>query len=219
MSFRTASAVRNLLLLLFRRCLLRHALFLSSLLRDRLRGLGFSVRFFSSRRVLLHLHRLLWQLRRSERLSVERDLGDPHRRERLAMSGEFLVLLFLLVVEDQDFLGAVVPEDLPGHQRARLRTHNLSRAGRHRQHVAKLNLAVLVARLSLQAKHVPGRHSVLLSTSADDRVHTPASVVVPGGGTQPRRKETSQILCLLFSPPRLLPAMRTAPEQGRKYRQ
>src|SRR4029077_8080702 len=105
MSFRTASAVRNLLLLLLRRGFLRCALFRGRLLGCRLRGLGLGVSLFGHNR-LLRLRYLFRQLGRGESLPVERDLSDPHRTERLAMSGELSVLLFLLVVEDDDFLGA-----------------------------------------------------------------------------------------------------------------
>src|SRR6266699_2585922 len=94
------------------------------------------------------------------------------------MSGDLLVLLLALVVEDQNFLAAALIEDFAGHQRSRLWTRNLPLAGRHCQHVRELDLAVRPSCLGLQADYISGRHSVLLSTSADDRVHTPASVVV-----------------------------------------
>src|SRR5260370_34958639 len=99
--------VEEAALFLLRHGLFCRALFGHCLLGCRLCGLGFRLGRFH--RLLLGLYFLLRQLRRSELLSVERVLRDPHRRERLAMSGDLLVLLFLLVVEDQDFLGAVVP--------------------------------------------------------------------------------------------------------------
>src|SRR5437762_12009 len=41
-----------------------------------------------------------------EMLAVEGDLGNAHGSEGLAMSGELLVLLLALVVENQDLIGA-----------------------------------------------------------------------------------------------------------------
>src|SRR5216683_8074930 len=95
------------------------------------------------------------------------------------MSRNLLVLFFALVVKDQNFLAAALVEDFAGHQGSRLWTRNLPLAGRHCQHVLELDLAVRPSYLGLQADYISGRHSVLLSTSADDRVHTPASVVSP----------------------------------------
>src|SRR5713101_6277982 len=130
------------------------------------------------------------------------------------MSGDLLVLLLALVVEDQNFLAAALVEDFAGHHRSRLWTRNLPLAGRHCQHVRELDLAVCPPSLGFQANHVSGRHSVLLSTSADDRVHTPASVV-SFGCTPPRRKEPSlNLVRLLFFPRRPLPTIADSPRTG-----
>ena len=120
------------------------------------------------------------------------------------------------------FLARSSPSDLTGHHRARLGAHNFSGAGRNRQHVAELNFAVFAASLSFKAEHVSGRHSVLLSTSADDRVHTPASVVSPAQlwynrverAPSPANPQGILILCLLFFPAPALPTFADGPRTG-----
>jgi hypothetical protein len=83
-------------------------------------------------------------------------------------------------VENENLLRATLFDYLPDDASARGRHANLSIASGDRQDVAlaKLNISIFVA-LVFQANNVSGRHTVLLSTGADDRVHTYASVKNP----------------------------------------
>src|SRR5437763_14370123 len=177
MSFRAQS--RDLLLLLLTStALLCHALFRSRrlLLRSRFRRLRLSLRF-GGRCFFLWLHFFSRQLGRGKLLSVIGDLRNSHGGKWLPVSGNFFVLFLALVMEDQDFLGSTVADYLTGHKGTRFWTRNLSGAGRNREHVAELYFAILIASLGFQANHISGRHPILLSTGADDRVHSDASVV------------------------------------------
>src|SRR5258708_22720631 len=81
-------------LLLFRCSLFRRSLF-RSLLLSRRRG---SVRVHHD---LLHFRRLLRQLRSIERLPIQSDLRNPHRREGPPMSSPPFALLLALAMEYQ----------------------------------------------------------------------------------------------------------------------
>src|SRR6267154_610683 len=133
-------------LLLLRSALFCRALFGSrSLLLCRwFRSLRFSFRLGSS--FLLRLHFFFRKLGSGEFLTVKSDLGYPHRGKRLPVSGNLLVLLLFLVMENQDFLGSAFGEDFPGYQRA-LCPRNLSVARRHSQHITKFDFAILFAAL------------------------------------------------------------------------
>src|SRR6267154_2297088 len=87
-------------LLLFRAALFCSTLFRSRsfLLRRRLRGLGFSD-WLRGCFFLPRLGFLLRKLGSGELLSVKSNLGYANGAERLTVSCELLVLLFLLVVE------------------------------------------------------------------------------------------------------------------------
>src|SRR5262245_11154723 len=104
-----------------------------------------------------------------EGLAIEGDFGDAHRAERLAMTAQLLVLLLALVVEDDDFRPAALFQHFAEHTGFGLRASNLALRARNRQNVVELDLAV-GAEL-LHPNHVAGRHPVLLTTGADDRVH------------------------------------------------
>src|SRR5579863_9765864 len=129
---------------------------------------------FRFRLSLLGLHSLLRQFRRAELLPIERNLGDPYRREILPVSTELLVLLLALVMENQNLCAPALFDNLAGHARTRCWHGYLALAAGNRQHVAEFNLAVCVS-LRFQPNHVSGRHPVLFATGADDRVHTHAS--------------------------------------------
>src|SRR5438270_11605867 len=139
MSFRTRLGERGTWcsLLLARTAFFGGALFRRSrlLLRRRLRSFSFCL--MCSRDVLIcHVFRLyllrlsflLWKLGRGVRLPIECDLRNSHRTKRLPMSCDLLVLLFLLVVENENFFRAVFIKNLACYQctRPRLRPHNLS---------------------------------------------------------------------------------------------
>src|SRR5437588_1578375 len=108
---------------------------------------------------------------RLEAVAVEDDLGNLHRGKGLAMSGQLLVLLLALEVKDQDFVAAALFDHASSNARAiALGAANFAILGAHREHVSKINLAMR-GRGLLHPDHVAGRHPVLLSTCADDRVH------------------------------------------------
>src|SRR6266567_3960473 len=156
--------------------LLRSALFCCALLGSGcfllFRGfchLRFSFRLSSS--FLFRLHFFFRKLGSGEFLTVKSDLGYPHRGKRLPMSRNLLVLLLFLVVKNQDLLGSAFVQDFSRDQRA-LCPRNLSVARRHSQHITKFDLAVLFTALGFQANHIPGCDPILLSTGANDRVHS-----------------------------------------------
>src|SRR5439155_24833757 len=168
---RTDQRSREPALLLLRRGFCCRTLFgsLSLLLCRWLCSLRFSFRLGSS--FLLRLHFFFRKLGSGEFLAVKGNLGYPHRGKRLPMSGKFLVLLLFLVVENQNFLGSAFVQDFSRDQRA-LCPRNLSVARRYRQHITKFDLAVLFTALGFQANHIPGCYPILLSTGANDRVHS-----------------------------------------------
>src|SRR5690349_13485700 len=95
-------------------------------------------------------------------LAVEEDFGNLHSREWLPVSGELLVLLLALVMENQNLFGASLFEHLADDARATIfRARNLSFAGAGRQNVRKFEFAVL-SRLALNVDHVSGRDTILL---------------------------------------------------------
>src|SRR5262249_35877742 len=96
------------------------------------------------------------------------------------MSPQLLVLLLALVVKDEYLLPATFAKNFAGHQSV-LRSRNLAAAAGNSQHVAKLHSTVLSA-LRFQAKHISGRNPILLSTCANDRVHSFASMPRRGAG-------------------------------------
>src|SRR6266566_7063461 len=190
-------------LLLLRSALFCRALFgsRSLLLCRRFRSLRFSFRLGS---FLLRLHFFFWELGSGEFLAVKRNLSYSHRGKRLPMSSNLFVLFLFLVVKNQDLLGSAFVQDFSRDQRA-LCPRNLSVARRYRQHITKFDLAVLFTALGFQANHIPGCYPILLSTGANDRVHSLASMRPHRGAglssNFPQR--TSDLflwrsLCLLF---------------------
>ena len=146
---------------------------------------------------LLHLRLLLRKLGRLELLPVESDLGDADGGVVLAMSAQLLVLLLALVMENEDFRAAALLRRFRRSRARRIADGDLPSA----PETASTSLnstwpSVPVAWL-LHSNHIAGRHPVLLTTGADDRVHTHASVKTP----LPRRtralRESADFLCLL----------------------
>src|SRR5208282_242781 len=133
----------------------------------RLRSLGLS------RLHLLRLGFLLRQFRSLEGLPASRNLRDAHRGVRLPMPAQLLVLFLALVMEDQNFRAAALFDDFAYHPRVRLQAHSPSFA-RNRQHW-KLHHPVRPRNQLLHSYYISRRHPVLLSTGADNRVHTHAS--------------------------------------------
>ncbi len=77
-------------------------------------------------------------------------------------------------MENEDFRGAALFDHFAQHARSGAGDADLTLAARNRQNVAKLYLSVFVG-LRFEPNHVSGRHPVLFTTGADDRVHTHAS--------------------------------------------
>src|SRR4051812_7435915 len=122
---------------------------------------------------LLRLRFFLRQVRSLEALSAESDLRNADGRKCLPVSAKLLVLLFAFVVENQDFCAAAFSYHLANDARVRLVPDLSFFAGN--RHYWKLNLTVGPVQF-LDSNHIAGRHPVLLSTGADNRVHTSASV-------------------------------------------
>ena len=89
-------------------------------------------------------------------------------------SAKFLVLLLALVVKNQDLRAAAFFHNLADYPRIRLLAYFALFAGncQHRE----LHQPVATSAHFLHSNYIPGRHPVLLSTGADNRVHTSASV-------------------------------------------
>src|SRR5581483_6636097 len=167
--------------------------------------------------LLFRLGFSLGKLRSGEALSVERDLGNPHCGERLPVAAQLLVLLLALVVEHEDLIATSLLDNFAYHASFRLRLADLPRFTRHRQHIAKLHLLVAAVALALDFDHIAGRYPVLLSTRANDGVHTRASVrSIRRAPAHPANPLIS--MCLLFSARRLR-RLRAAPEGNRSHRQ
>src|SRR5882672_9031685 len=130
------------------------------------------------RRSLLHLGLLFLQLRSLEALSVKRNLRYAHRRIRLPVPAQLLVLFLALVMENQDLRAAAFLNQFADHPCSRLRFRDLTFSTRHSQYLGKLHLAIGSRGLLLHSNHIPGRHPVLLPAGADHRVHTSASVKI-----------------------------------------
>src|SRR4029077_761866 len=111
-----------------------------------------------------------------EFLAVERDLGDAHGSVSLAMSAQLLILLLALVMEDQNLRGAALLHDFTGHERSGLGAADLAGLAGDSQHLVEFYFPVGAVALILESNHIAGRHPVLLTSGADDRVHTYASV-------------------------------------------
>src|SRR5690242_11392958 len=168
----TSRGILPRLLLFLRRRFLCRRLLLGCLFRGSCRlRLGFS--FHRSGR-LLRLRFSYRQLGRAEGLTVIGDLSYPHGGKRLAMSAQLFVLLFPLVMEDQDFFVTAFLDHLSGDARLAGSLAELAFAAAHAQNI-ELNVAVLGAEL-LDPHYVSGRHSILLSTGANHRVHTHSSI-------------------------------------------
>jgi hypothetical protein len=77
-------------------------------------------------------------------------------------------------MEDQDFCAAAFSDDFADNTRIRLISDLSFFAGN--RYDRELNLTVGAVRNFLNPNHIAGRHPVLLSTGADNRVHTFASI-------------------------------------------
>src|SRR5215472_1582964 len=136
-----------------------------------------SSKFFclSGRSRFLRLRFFLRKFGRLEGLAIESDLGDANGAKGLAMSAELLVLLFALVVEDKHLGAAAFFNHLADHARFRLRASDLAFRTRNGENVVEFDVAVGTGAEFLDTDHISGRHPVLLTAGADDRVHTFAS--------------------------------------------
>jgi hypothetical protein len=85
-----------------------------------------------------------------------------------------LVLLLALVMENQNLCAPAFFHDCADHARVRL-ISDLTFFSGHCDH-GELHLTVRAGADLLYSNYIAGRHPVLLSTGADNRVHTSASV-------------------------------------------
>src|SRR5262249_32171002 len=148
-------------------------------LRSCLVCLSFDLRRFFGLGRRLHLFRLrllLLDSRSFEALAIISNFRDANRSERLPVTGQFLILFFPLVVEYEDLVASSLPQHFTHNTRFRLRLANLTFACRNREHIPEFDLSIGAIPLALDANHVAGRDPVLLSTRADDGVHSYASV-------------------------------------------
>src|SRR5215471_4039998 len=108
----------------------------------------FSLRFRRSsfcsffRGCLFYLGFFLRKLWRLEGLPIERDLGNAHRSECLAMPAQLLVLLLPLVVEDDNLVATAVLDDFAEYMRIGACFADLSSITRNGEDVAKFNTSV-----------------------------------------------------------------------------
>src|ERR1700756_4916305 len=234
---RTHSSVQVLFLLRMRllRSLFWCSLFLRVLLGLRMRcRRGMLVRLVLFRFLRPHLLRLRFLFGPCgslETLPVKGDLRDAHRGIGLPVSPEFLVLLFAFVVEDQNLRAAAFFHDLADHARIRLQADFAFFAGN--RHHGELHQSIGAGARFLHSNYIAGRHPVLLSTGADNRVHTYASVkcreIQPVNGTRETepsngtsnetqgahgRNGLAEFLCLLCFPPRRLSSPGRRPQNG-----
>src|SRR5438552_3878678 len=115
------------------------------------------------------------------------------------MSAQTFVLLFALVMEDQDLIVAAFLNHLADYARLRLRPGDFTLGTRDCQYIAELQLPISASARFFHSNYVTGGHPVLLPTGADDRVHTYASINSNPPRT-PARLGNLQVccLCLLF---------------------
>src|ERR1700691_3557003 len=106
------------------------------------------------------------------------DFGDANGGVRLPVAAQLLVLLLALVMENQNFRAAAFLHYLADHASFCQRLAHLAFGARYRQNVGERYLAVGSRGKTFHSNYVSGRHSVLLSTGADHRVHTPASIKI-----------------------------------------
>src|SRR2546425_3393595 len=169
---------------------------------------------FSDRGCFLDLYFLLWQIRRSELLSVEGNFGDAHCRETLPVAAQLFVLLFALVVKYEDFFGASLAHNFAGDMRVGLGAGDLALLTRNRQHVTEINLSVGSAGQSLHANYIAGRHPVLFASGANNRVHSCASIQFHTGARCGAIRNLLIFLCLLFSASALSATIADDPRMG-----
>src|ERR1700730_7926291 len=105
--------------------------------------------------------------------ALQLDFVDLHRSVVLTMAAANFILIRLLELQDDHFLGAVLLDDLARHGRlAGVRSmQNLVFPVVYRQNRAKGNLFTDLALYPLDANGVAGRDAILLSAGLDDCVH------------------------------------------------
>src|SRR5215472_17589325 len=85
------------------------------------------------------------------------------------MAAQLFVLFLALVMEDEDFRSASFADDLADNASVRLGADLPLLTGNCDDR--EFDLAIGAGSDFLHSNHIPGRHPVLLSTSADHRVH------------------------------------------------
>src|SRR5215831_15791778 len=110
------------------------------------------------------------QIRSSELLTVKGDLSDAHRRKRLAMSKDLLVLLLAFEVEDQDLVRASRIHYFAAYHRSLAGADVTFLAG-NGEHVVELNRFALAFGQLLYFHYISRSNPILLSPGANHRVH------------------------------------------------
>src|SRR5215510_8350003 len=105
---------------------------------------------------------MVWLLTRA-------DAGDLDLRQQLTMAALPVRVLAPLLLEGDDFVRALLRDDL-GRDGGARKERRPDFAARH-QHFAKLDGSARVARQALDLEHVALRDSVLFAAGADDREH------------------------------------------------
>src|SRR6266568_1535668 len=151
---------------------------------------------------LRSLRCLYGNLRSLERLSARADFRNAYLGERLSVSVQLLVLLLAFKVKDQNLVGAALSEDL-ANDFGILGFGDLAFFAADCQDF-EINVLVAVRRL-FNLNDVTGSDTILLTASADHRVHSNASMnLLSIGGTTIRggRWSCSNQFCALALPRR-----------------
>src|SRR5215469_550158 len=145
------------------------------------------------------------------------------------MAAQLFVLFLALVMEDEDFRSASFADDLADNASVRLGADLPLFTGNCDDR--EFDLAIGAGSDFLHSNHIPGRHPVLLSTSADHRVHNVClrqMWLESARGTNLKRNlqcespgaHTSaaagpaDFLCLLCFPPRRFKSLGRRPQNG-----
>src|SRR5712664_3946761 len=107
-------------------------------------------------------------------IALDLDLGDTHRRHRLAMPAMPPVVLPPLELDDQDLVALALRHHLPDHLGCgqRLRLHRHLPLVVDEEHLGELDRRPLVLPEALDLDDLARRHPVLLAARRDDRFHT-----------------------------------------------
>src|SRR5580704_2822588 len=104
------------------------------------------------------------------------------------MSTQLLVLLLLLVMEDEDLGAASLLDDFARDERFALRPANLARLGGNGHHVIEFDVAIVIIIHFFHPDHIARGDLILLTTSADHRVHKSSRTLIGQENSSARRR-------------------------------